>query len=116
MLRHSLLPLTLVALLGASAVQAQTRVRPGDGTLKSPESASPSSGSATVAIMTLAWTDIRIPARLLEAAASVPSPSRRSGQFILTWQDAKAGTPATASLAIDSPPCTVMRLVMVPCE
>lgn len=114
--RHTLLSLALAATLGTGALHAQSRVHPGDGALTQPVLVSSSSGSATVPIMTLAWTSIRIPARLLEAAASVPSPSRRSGQFILTWQEPTVGPPATASLAIEHRACTVMRLVMVPCE
>ena len=114
--RHTLLSLALAATLGTGALHAQSRVHPGDGALSSPESVRATSATATVPIMTLAWTSIQIPARLLEAAASGPSPSRRSGQFILTWQEPTAGPPATTNLAIEHRACTVMRLVMVPCE
>jgi len=66
--------------------------------------------------MTLAWTDIRVPVRLLETPSPAAAPSPRSGQFILTWQEPTVGPPGTASLAIDHRSCTVMLLVMVPCE
>lgn len=114
--RPGLLSFTLAAILGAGTLQAQSRVHPGDGALSSAEVASASSGSATVAIMTLAWTDIRVPVRLLAPSSPAAAPSARSRQFVLTWQEPTAGAPATGSLAIDSPPCTVMRLVMVRCE
>lgn len=69
-------------------------------------------------IMTLAWTEIRLPRSVANAPTSSTQPvaSARPQIFTLTWQD-RVGGEVTPAIAAGSPQsCTVTVLITLPCS
>jgi hypothetical protein len=116
MLNRALLCLALLGTLGTVSASAQGSVTPAAGALVPAPDRAPA-GPAIVRIMTLTWTDVRVPGRLLAPPASHRA-ARPADQrwFTLTWQPASAATGNLVATAPAESKCTVMRLVAVPCE
>jgi hypothetical protein len=119
MLRPALLTLALAATFGASPASAQALSLPAHAAAAVRAPRPGVSGSVTHRILTLAWTEIRIPARLAAAAAPVDPPvvSGSRKVFTLAWQDVGGDTAQAASIARGpAPECQVTLLVTVPCD
>ena len=107
---RTLLALSLLAGLAVTPAAGQGRASSGAGAiLRSPGPSGP--GRATTRIFTLAWQEITIPGDLARPAGHTDVPPRR---FVLSWEPLE---PAFGPREVAARgPCTVMRLVLVPCE
>jgi len=104
--------LAFAALVASPLAAQQARFQ----TATAPVSTASAEAPAVHRIMTLAWTDIRLPQSLATSPTSAPTPSARPQIFTLTWQDAD-GRDTTPAIAVASPqPCTVTVLITVPCS
>lgn len=117
-LTRPLTSLALLTTLGVAAAGAQASPASRGGALvAAPHVAT---GPAAVRIQTLTWTEIQVPSRLVAAAAAPAAAARPSPRlwFTLTWQPAPLShsSEGPTSVAMEPPPCTVMRLVSVPCD
>jgi hypothetical protein len=112
MLQQALATLALATAL-ATQGHAQVPVHPAGGALTAPPAGEI---PGVVTIMTLQWTEVRVPARLLAPSGRSAVSSHRPGRFVLTWQESPAADAVPPMVAVDSRGCNVMRLVLVPCD
>jgi hypothetical protein len=112
MLQQALATLALATALTTQG-HAQASVHPADGALIAPPAGEM---PGVMTIMTLQWTEVRVPARLLAASGRSAVSPRRPGRFVLTWQESPAADAQPPMVAVDSRRCNVMRLVLVPCD
>lgn len=113
---RSLLPVValltgLVTSTQPSPVAAQqAEIGSGAVTLVRPAPPPPSTSHR---ILTLAWTEITIPASLARAAVSV-TPRSEPRYFILTWQPRAEDGPPVVGVVTQQ--CATMTLVVMACE
>jgi hypothetical protein len=106
----------LATLVGVAPSHAQARAPVSGGALV-PAAPARSAAPATVRILTLTWTEIQVPARLLAPPApSVAGQPSEPLWFTLTWQPAPRRAAEIVSVTDAAPQCTVVRLVTVPCD
>lgn len=106
------LALPLLTSLALSTAAAQERHSPAAGAIVASPAVPAAPAPVSVRILTLAWQEITIPARLAGASVAVPDSPRR---FVLTWEPLPA-SPAESRQVADRGGCRTMRLVLVPCE
>jgi len=120
MFRRTLASLALLYSLGAATALAQSRgaPAPAEGALvAAPAPAAAPANPATIRILTLAWVEVRLPARLLASSVTTPGWTPPPPTWMtLAWQPASPPGGEVTSTAIATRQCTVIRLIAVPCE
>ncbi len=115
-----MLSLVLATFFSAPALAAQAAPASGAGAIRSLSDMPPPAGGAAAhhLILTLAWTDITIPASLDRPASSPHLVAHSAPRiYTLVWQDAGSAEREGARVA-EAPPlrCQTTVLVTVSCE
>ncbi len=111
--------LTLATLLLAPPLAAQARPAPAAGAISAAANALPAASRwAHHRILTLAWTDITLPASLDRPATSPTAAHNGLARiFTLAWQERPAlGSDGDRVALTAAPRCQTTVLVPVPCE